>query len=282
MKKDDIKTIVVVVVVCVICLTIGLILNHKSNFEKLSPVNEYGVFFSEVRYINNFINYVSNNDDIGVYNLLDEKYIEENNISYDNVLEYVDDYPRMSSFKANSIEYVKLGSNVTLYYVNGDVYQNDFESERLVDEDVSIVLINDFDNLSFSIYPVDSNYKTIINDFKKKNIDNNSYNNIVSSELIDKEQVCLLYFSDFVNMLFFDIEKAYDYLSDDMKNSYKSLDEFNTYINNNNYKLSTSADKCRNDQKDNKVLYTVIDDKGNEYKFIEESVMDYKVSFYLK
>lgn len=282
MKKDDIKTIVVVVVVCVICLTIGLILNHKSNFEKLSPVNEYGVFFSEVRYINNFINYVSNNDDIGVYNLLDEKYIEENNISYDNVLEYVDDYPRMSSFKANSIEYVKLGSNVTLYYVKGDVYQNDFESERLVDEDVSIVLINDFDNLSFSIYPVEDNYKSVINDLKRVNVEVNDYNKIVNTDLIDKEQVCVLYYSDFMNMLMNNIEKSYDYLSDDMKNRYTTTDSYIDFVNGNNDLFSTNADKCRVDEVDEKRVYSVIDENGNEYSFTEESVMIYKVSFYLK
>lgn len=282
MKKDDIKTIVVVVVVCVICLTIGLILNHKSNFEKLSPVNEYGVFFSEVRYINNFINYVSNNDDIGVYNLLDEKYIEENNISYDNVLEYVDDYPRMSSFKANSIEYVKLGSNVTLYYVNGDVYQNDFESERLVDEDVSIVLINDFDNLSFSIYPVEDNYKSVINGLKRVNVEVNDYNKIVNTDLIDKEQVCVLYYSDFMNMLMNNIEKSYDYLSDDMKNRYTTTDSYIDFVNGNNDLFSTNADKCRVDEVDEKRVYSVIDENGNEYSFTEESVMNYKVSFYLK
>lgn len=282
MKKDDIKTIVVVVVVCVICLTIGLILNHKSNFEKLSSVNEYGVFFSEVRYINNFINYVSNNDDIGVYNLLDEKYIEENNISYDNVLEYVDDYPRMSSFKANSIEYVKLGSNVTLYYVKGDVYQNDFESERLVDEDVSIVLINDFDNLSFSIYPVEDNYKSVINDLKRVNVEVNDYNKIVNTDLIDKEQVCVLYYSDFMNMLMNNIEKSYDYLSDDMKNRYTTTDSYIDFVNGNNDLFSTNADKCRVDEVDEKRVYSVIDENGNEYSFTEESVMNYKVSFYLK
>lgn len=282
MKKDDIRTMIVVIIISIICLVIGLIFSYKSNFDKLDSVSEYSVYFSQIKYINNYINYIANEDSVGVYNLLDKRYIEKNNISYSNVLDYVDDYPQLSSFKAINMKYVKLSFNITLYYVTGEIYKNDIDGEILVDDNFSVVIINDFDNMTFSIYPVDSNYKTIINDFKKKNIDNNSYNNIVSSELIDKEQVCLLYFSDFVNMLFFDIEKAYDYLSDDMKNSYKSLDEFNTYINNNNYKLSTSADKCRNDQKDNKVLYTVIDDKGNEYKFIEESVMDYKVSFYLK
>lgn len=282
MKKDDIRTMIVVIIISIICLVIGLIFSYKSNFDKLDSVSEYSVYFSQIKYINNYINYIANEDSVGVYNLLDKRYIERNNISYSNVLDYVSDYPQLSSFKARNMKYVKLSFNITLYYVTGEVYKNDIDGEVLVDESFSVVIVNDFDNMSFSIYPVDSNYKTIINGIKKKNIDNNSYNNIVSSELIDKEQVCLLYFSDFVNMLFFDIGKAYDYLSDDMKNSYKSLDEFNTYINSNNYKLSTSADKCRNDQKDDKVLYTVIDDKGNQYKFIEESVMDYKVTFYLK
>ena len=282
MKKDDIRTIVVVIVVCVICLIIGLIFSYKSNFDRLESVSEYSVFFSQVKYINNYINYIANNDSVSVYNLLDKRYIEKNNISYSNVLDYIDEYPLLSSFKARKMDYAKLSFNITLYYVTGEIYKNDIDGEVLVDDNFSAVIVNDFDNMSFSIYPTDNNYKTIINSIKKKNIDNNSHNSIVSSELIDKEQVCILYFSDFVNMLFFDSGKAYEYLSDDMKNRYESLEDFVTYINSNNYRLSTSADKCRNDQKDDKVLYTVIDDKGNEYKFIEESVMDYKVAFYLE
>ena len=41
MKKDDLKTLVVVILACGIPLAIVLILNIKSNSDKLEVVNEY-------------------------------------------------------------------------------------------------------------------------------------------------------------------------------------------------------------------------------------------------
>jgi len=282
MKKDDIKTIIVVVVVCVVCLTIGLVLNLKSNFDKLSPVSEYGVFFSEVKYINNYLNYISNNDKEGVFNLLNVKYIEENNINYDNVLEYVDNYSGSCSVKVTDMNYVKLKSNITLYYVKGKVYKNDFEGEILVDDNFSVVLINDFDNLSFSIYPVSDNYKKIINNMKNVKIAVNDYNKITNTELISKEQMCVIYFSDFINKLLFDYEKSYNLLSNNMKNNYTTVDSYVNYVNNNGDLFSTTADKCKLEQNDDKRVYTVIDSNENTYVFTEEYIMNYKVDFYLK
>lgn len=45
MKKDDLKTLVVVILACGIPLAIVLILNIKSNSDKLEVVNEYNDYF---------------------------------------------------------------------------------------------------------------------------------------------------------------------------------------------------------------------------------------------
>ena len=276
-RKDDIRTFVVIVVVCAICIVIALILNIKSNVDELSSVNEYNVFFSNVNYINSYINYVASENSIAIYNVLDKKYIEKNNITYDNILDYIDDYSIGSSLKATGMEYVKVGNNF-VYYVKGMIYENTYEGVSLLDDDFSIVVVTDFKNLSFSLYPVDNNnYKEVINGIKKINIVNNTYNTIVKSELINKERICGLYLSDFINNL----SDSYALLSDDMKEIYIDKDMYNSYIKDNISSFSSVADKCRMDEIDDIRVYTVIDKNSNTYVFTEESIMKYKVDFYI-
>ena len=80
MKKDDIKTLIVVILVCVIPLAIVLILNIKSNSDKLAAVSEYNDYFSIVSSVNKYVNYASSNNKEAIYSLLDEDYISNNEI----------------------------------------------------------------------------------------------------------------------------------------------------------------------------------------------------------
>lgn len=281
MKKDDIKTLTVIVIICVICIVIGVILSIKTNFEKLSPVNEYSSFYSQVKYINNYINTITNRDSIGIYNLLDKKYIEENNITQDNVLEHVTNYTGMCFAKISSMKSVKIRGNY-IYLAQGKIYKSGFENETVVDDNFSIIVINDYDNLSFSIYPINNNDKEVINNIKKINIEKNKYNVITDFDLINKEQICVTYLSDYLDKLSNNIKDSYEVLSNDMKKVYTTEDMYINYINNNINQLSTVADKCKVEELDKKRMYTVIDSKGNTYIFTEESIMNYKVDFYLK
>lgn len=281
-RKDDIRTFIVVVIICVLCLIIGLVFSIKKNSDKLEAVNEYNVFFTNVSYINKYINCVADEDTSCVYNLLSDKYINSNNISIDNVLDDIFDYPSGASIKVINMNYVKINDNF-VYYINGLIYENSYNDNVLVDDEFSVILIKDYDNLSYSLYPVtDKNYKKVLNKIKDVDIVKNEYNVIENSTLIDKEQVCVIYLSDFINTLFTDISNSYDLLSDEMKKIYSNVDSYKEYVNNNKNKFSSVADKCRVDMNGESRVYSVIDDKGNKYIFDEESVMKYKAHFYLK
>ncbi|UKI27600.1 MAG: hypothetical protein L6V91_03070 [Bacilli bacterium] len=45
MKKDDIKTFITIIIICTLIVGLVLILNRKSNSEKLEVVNDYNSFF---------------------------------------------------------------------------------------------------------------------------------------------------------------------------------------------------------------------------------------------
>ena len=281
-NRDDIKTFIVIVSVCIICIVIAVIFNIKSNVERMEPVSEYNVFFSNVNYVNNYINYVSNDDSEAVYALLDDDYIDDNNITYDNVLNNVKNYSTGSFIKVTSMSFVEIKNNF-IYYITGSILENNFDGNVVIDDNFSIILKSDFDNLTFSLYPVtDDNYEKIINSIKKIDIENNNVNVVTKSELISKEQVCIIYLSDFFSYFGGDMEKSYNLLSDEMKTIYPDMGSYVNVVNSNISKFSTVADKCLMQKVDDNRVYTVIDNNENTYVFTEESIMNYKVDFYLK
>lgn len=281
-KKDDIRTFLVIILVCIICVVIALLVGVKSNVEKLEPVKDYDVFFSNVNNINKYINYISIQDSVRVYGLLDERYIEENDITVNNVLDKVQNYSNFSSVNVNDMWFVQVGKNY-IYYIEGNVYENKINGNSLVvDDDFSIIIIYDDDNSSYSLYPVDDNdYIKIINGIKRIRIDKNEYNSLIQIESIDKEQICVTYLSAFYNKLTSDINGTYGILGDDMIKQYLDISIFTNFIRKNIGKLSPVADKCKLDEYDENRVYTVIDSNGNKYVFTENHVMNYKVDFYL-
>jgi len=280
-KKDDIKTFIVIISVCVICLVIFLFISKKDNYDKLVDVDEYNVYFTNVNYVNDFIGKIANRDSNSVYDLLDKEYINKNSINVDNVLDKLNTYSIQSSFDVDNMYFVQIRDNF-VYYVSGKIYENGYDMiKELVDDKFAVIISVDSGNKSYSIYPVSNNYKKIINNIKKVDISLNNNNGIKKSDLINKEQVCAIYLSDFTNIIFSDYEIAYNLLSDDMKKIYVSSDEYKNYIYDNFGLISTVADKCKLEDINEKRVYTVIDTNNNTYVFTENTIMNYEVDFYL-
>ena len=279
MKKDDIKTFITIIIICTLIVGLVLILNRKSNSEKLEVVNDYNSFFTTTNYVNNFLSY--SKDSSKLYDVIYSSYIDDNNITKDNIFDYIKSYQGDVSIKVIAMKYVKVKDNY-IYYVKGKLYQSTFDSVEVIEDNFEVVVLVDIDTSSYSIYPIDDNdYKDIINGIKKIKIDNNSNNVVKTSSSISKEQMCVVYLSDYIDKLNNDINSAYDVLSNSMKEKYVSLDNFRMYINNNLNRITTDADKCSLENVKNKRIYTVLDKNSNKYVFVETNIMNYKVDFYL-
>lgn len=279
MKKDDIKTFITIIIICTLIVGFVLILNRKSNSEKLEVVNDYNSFFTTTNYVNNFLSY--SKDSSKLYDVIYSSYIDDNNITKDNIFDYIKSYQGDVSIKVTAMKYVKVKDNY-IYYVKGKLYQSTFDSVEVIEDNFEVVVLVDIDTSSYSIYPIDDNdYKDIINGIKKIKIDNNSNNVVKTSSSISKEQMCVVYLSDYIDKLNNDINSAYDVLSNSMKEKYVSLDNFRLYINNNLNRITTDADKCSLENVKNKRIYTVLDKNSNKYVFVETNIMNYKVDFYL-
>lgn len=277
MKKDDIKTLIVIVIVCAICLILVLIFSREKNTDKLEAVKEYNTYFSVTNYMNSYISYLSNNDGEAVYSMLSKEYISKNNINQNNVFNIVDTYDPNSllTLKITSIKQVKVTSSSYIYYIKGQLLKNTFDNTEIINNNYEVLLLADYKTLSESVYPIEgNNYEKIINSIKKVNIEKNEYNKIKSSSLTNSETICVLYLSDYVDKLNNDIEESYKLLNDNMKEKYATIDMFKAYLEVNKEKITTKAEKCAKEGNS----YMVIDANNNNYTFYEESVMNYKVS----
>lgn len=277
MKKDDIKTLIVVIIVCTICLTLVFILSRKKNIDSLKPVEEYNTYFSVTNYMNSYISYIAKNDSEAIYSMLSTEYIYKNNINQNNVLDIVKTYNQDSiiTLKITSIDEIEIKTNKYIYYIKGKIIKSTFTDEEVIDDNYNVLLLADYKNLTESVYPLDNdNYEKIINNTKDINISENEYNKIRNSSLVNTETICVLYLSDYIYKLNSDIETSYNILNDEMKKKYQTIDAFKTYIETNKDKLTTKADKCTKSGKD----YIVIDSNNNTYTFTEQSVMNYKVN----
>ena len=279
MKKDDIRTFITIAIICAIIVGIVLIVNRKSNSEKLEEVNEYNTFFTITSYINNYISSSSNASKL--YDLTYTDYINKNNITENTINEFLENYTINSSVNVTDMKYVKIKNNY-VYYVKGKIYQNTYDGSEVINNNYQTLVLVDFDTLSYAIYPIDTDYKKVLDKIKKVNIENNRNNDIKKSELITKEQICVIYLSDYISKIDEEIELSYNVLSEKMKEQYPMFKEYVNYINDNRDKITTEADKCLLEKIGNNRVYTVIDKNENKYIFTEKSVMNYEVSFYLK
>ena len=279
MKKDDIRTFITIAIICAIIVVIVLIVNRKSNSEKLEEVNEYNTFFTITSYINNYISSSSNASKL--YDLTYTDYINKNNITENTINEFLENYTINSSVNVTDMKYVKIKNNY-VYYVKGKIYQNTYDGSEVINNNYQTLVLVDFDTLSYAIYPIDTDYKKVLDKIKKVNIENNRNNDIKKSELITKEQICVIYLSDFVSNINENIGLSYNNLSKIMKERFPIFKDYEDYINNNIEKITSEADKCLLENVGKNRVYTVIDKNGNKYTFTEKNIMNYEVNFYLK
>lgn len=282
MKKDDKVTIIVVFTLCVVFGLLAFLFSIKSNYEKLSIVKDYDIFFSVSGEANKYINYISSKNSNDIVNVLSDKYVQNNLINNDNVFNYVDNYSGDISLRVNNIYFSKIKNNY-LYLVSGSINENNFYGVNIINSNYRVLILNDISNNSYAIYPVtEDNYKDIINSIKRIIINKNNSNEMIKSNSVSDVDICKLYFSDYMNMLFNDIDSAYSLLDNNMLNDYSSVDEFRRYLSDNRDLLTSSSSMCGSEEFEDQRIYIVIDKFDNTYRFTEEGIMNYKVSFNLK
>lgn len=261
----------------------------KSEFEKVENKNNY---YAVKNIIGKYGYAIIDGGQESIYNMLDPEYISQENISQDNVLEYVDvlDKEDLTEDQVNNLEisvnidqmyYKDLNTNTSSYYING-IFEYNVNSKQI---EFRLLVNVDSNNSTFYIYPttyVEEKYPSVESLSMYQNeidsIPKNSYNTF---SFINIEDATIIrdYLYNYKDKIVKDISASYDMIEEEYKNiKFPTLEEYEAYINKNKQELlSISFSKYLVNKKSEYTEYICIDTKGNYYIFRETAIMDYKI-----
>lgn len=153
------KILAIVLVIILLILGIYKIFFSKPKEEKIdtktiSVVKDNNRFYTVSSCVYKYLTYLSAKDNDNLYLLLDETYKKENNITKDNIYNYIGNVEGDISFNARKIFEQRLSKNVYKYYVKGYIQANTIfqTGEKQI---YYVIVIMDQSNLTFSIMPYD-------------------------------------------------------------------------------------------------------------------------------
>ena len=277
--------------------------------ETFKEINSYNMYYTVKGILNNYITMIreANGDeyiDFGrlqqsrdeaiqgltdesinvIYSMFDSSYIEENNITEEDIITLVQQYRQQGDY-----------SRIVVYDLEiNEMYSADIST------DMDFVLINfaingiednmliklDFANNTFSIfgkeyledkgYNKDTEISSI--EISTNDIQSNNYN---SFDLVntDDKYVINQYFSEYQTKLLNNTDSAYELLDQEYReNKYENPEEFGQYVETNYEALqNTYLTKYQINQFDEYKEYVCLDANNNYYIFIERSMTDYSV-----
>ena len=206
-----------------------------------------------------------------IYNLLSTEYIESNNITVENVYDYVKDVNENITFVPLDMR-ISQGQNVDKFLVYGNIVYMD--SQDL--EKVYVIVNIDNTNNTFSIEPINSEEISNINDFKfestlntiEKNYSNTYLNNNMSDEDISKEK-----FNNFKLLILRKSEDLFNLLNEEYRNKkFGDYNGFSQYIDSNYDRLRTiNLSMYLVTEEDGYKQYVLLDQDDRYYIFKETS-----------
>jgi len=164
MKKIRIFIVTLIIILVLMLGFIGILKNRTENEvnnnvpieekAKIIKVDNVSMFFTVENCINKYLTYLYSKDTEIVFNLLDESYKKEFDISKENVIQYVEDLNGIYTFSAKDMYYEKNG-DIQKYYVTGEITADGLV--EVVSEASSIkfniTVILDMSNKTFTVIP---------------------------------------------------------------------------------------------------------------------------------
>lgn len=280
MSKSNLKLVIGMIIFVIIIVILGVIFGNKeeevsSEYEDIQLLDDVNYFFSVESSINKVSEYVVDNNSNYLYGILNKKYVSDNNISVDNVLEKFSKYS-YTSFDVDDI-YVISNNFLYKFFIKADVRNDSYEGDVGVIETIYMVLNYDNDNIVFDISLISiDDYNNYINgnDIVFDEVIANEYNSF-NYRNISESTLATYHLKNFIDLIYDNGVEAYDSISIDTREKYfNTYDGFVSFVNENNemfnnisissYSFSGSTCYC-------------IDNYGNEYKFIVTGVNNYKV-----
>lgn len=239
----------------------------------ISKVTVDDVFYNVKNCVQNYINYINDENYEAIYNILDVNYMDENNITLEYLKENISKI-NANKFIANKINQREKDIDTTIYFVYGKLINDDYTVE---DDKAFTVVVNNSQNV-FSIIP-----KSLENeDDYEYNFDieydsKNNYNEFVYN-VYTEDKILLEYFNYYKQLAVNNSEEAFSLLDDDYKDKrFKNSKElYSEYLSDVDIK-NISPNKYMCDIYDEYKDYICIDNNGIYYIFRETAPMEFKL-----
>lgn len=302
-KVKYVMLVISIIIILLILAIIGLKKSDKEILEKqteefqpilnetLQEVKHRTNYYITKTIVNKYISYVLEQNVEAIYSILDQTFIEENNLTKENILAKIKvidvgnlTEDQLAKTKAE-IEIEKMyvldkDSKISSYFVYGNLKATTIKEE----EEFNCIVITDNENKTFTILPneymkehqydkkeVAKKYKT-----EKQEIQLNQYNKY-TYENINDAKIINDYLVKYKNKIVKNIEEAYHLLDEEYRNKkFENMENYKQYVKENIKNiLSITIEKYKVDYKDEYTQYTCIDTKGNYYIFRENAIMEY-------
>lgn len=211
------------------------------------------------------------------YDLLSEEYIEKNNITVENVNDHIDRLQDNILYTPLKMK-VLIGERVEKYVVYGFLQntQNKFIKE------LYLIVNLDINNKTFSIEPLNEEYKSIEDIKVESNQDEIKIknNNTYKDAKINNEYVARNYFNTYKKMSLSNPQIAYQYFEEEYrKKRFVDLEGYKNYIEKNSEELSgTKIEKYSVNTYEGYTEFVCKDQYGNIYIFKETSINNFSVA----
>ena len=299
--EKSLKTAIIVIAILILILCICIIIikiteNHKQEqkeqqesemIEKVK-VGEIQIENATHKYlycndiIEDLFDYISEKQERvknseALISLLDEDYINEKNITQDNVLSILKDYKNITSYFTKEIYkqeiLEKQGINGNYLYIKGIIRKDSKE------QFIYMLIKEDFINNTYSMSIItEEEFNLKGKENQEIKIASNSYNKIKNKSFSDYN-ICKEYLNDYLNTVKTNIENGYAILDTEYKTKrFGSIERYSEYINSIKDRLSSTILKSYSiEREEGYIQYICVDQFGNYYIFTNEKVMNYTV-----
>ena len=212
-----------------------------------------------------------------IYDLLSDNYIKQNDITLENLQEYVENIEEQVIFVPLEIAEIE-NDTLKSFIVHG-------LAENIIDlsvvKEVYAVVNLDIEKDIFSIEPIYGNYNSI-NEIEitelESVINENSYNKF-SRNQPTYEDMAKDYINLYKRLAIGHPEKMYELLDEDYRTAkFGSKEDFKKFVEENKKTIiGIRLEKYNAVQENDYTKYTCIDQYGNYYIFIENAILDYSI-----
>lgn len=174
MRKNILLIIisVLIIITVIICILLNVIKNTKgkentnlqisntvseTENEELKEVKSATEYFTVQSCVNKYLTYIEEKDISSILKILDVEYINNNNITENNVLNNIGNISEVAIFEAKKMYVEKIDQNNNKYYITGILKKDSMDAENgleIIKDNFNIAVKLDFENMIFSVIPL--------------------------------------------------------------------------------------------------------------------------------